>query len=65
LRKEYTAFLEMKNAKEKEWYSKMSGFFNSDKLKKQDKKDEDQEKLEGKIKRQCFREIDIPYRNNS
>lgn len=56
LRKEYTEFLEMKNAKEKIWYSKMSGFFASDRLRKMEIRDEEQEKLEGKIKRQCFGE---------
>lgn len=39
MRDEYNKLMDVKNAKEKEWYSKMSGFYNSkknDALEKQD-----------------------------
>lgn len=39
------------NKKEREWYSKMSGFLDSDKLKKIEKKDAAEEKLKFKIHR--------------
>lgn len=51
IRAEYKALIELKTKKEKEWYNKMSGFLDSDKLKKIEKKDETQEKLRYKIKR--------------
>lgn len=40
MRAEYKALIELKTKKEKEWYSKMNGFFDSDKLKNIEKKDE-------------------------
>lgn len=51
IRIEYTELLELKNKKEKEWYTKMSGFLEGDKLKKIEKEDENNEKLRHKIKR--------------
>ena len=54
IRAEYKALIELKTKKEKEWYNKMSGFLDSDKLKKIEKKDEVQEKLRYKIKRYTF-----------
>lgn len=32
LRTEYKSLVDLKNKKEKEWYSKMSGFYKNDKL---------------------------------
>ena len=40
IRNEYKALIELKTKKEKEWYNKMSGFFDSEKLKKIEKKDQ-------------------------
>ena len=54
LRKEYQEIDSLKKRKEKEWYSKMSGFLDSKKLKQIEKKDEDEAKLMHKIKRRCF-----------
>lgn len=56
IRREYQELLALKNKKEKEWYSKMSGFLGSEKLQQIEKKDQDEQKLMHKIKRQCFRE---------
>jgi tetratricopeptide (TPR) repeat protein len=64
LRKEYESLMELKSKKEKEWYSKMSGFFDSKKLKDIEKKDEVQEKLRFKIKRQTFRQQEKPRPNH-
>lgn len=43
--------LDLKNRKEKEWYAKMNGFYDSTKLKKIEKKEEETEKVRFKIKR--------------
>ena len=51
IRKEYKELLNLKNRKEKEWYSKMNGFLDSEKLKKIETKEEENEKLRFKIKR--------------
>ena len=48
------ALSQEKNAKEKEWYSKMSGFYNSDKLKKVVQKDEEEAIIREKVKRQLI-----------
>ena len=48
--------MSVKNAKEKEWYSKMSGFYNTDKLDKIEQDDAEESLLREKIKRQTFRE---------
>ena len=65
LRTEYKALIELKSKKEKEWYNKMSGFFDSDKLKKIEKKDQVEEKLRFKIKRQTFRQRENPRPNHA
>jgi len=54
IRKEYKELTELKSSKERQWYSKMSGFLGSDKLKKIEQKDEQEEKLKYKIKRKCL-----------
>jgi Tfp pilus assembly protein PilF len=51
LRKEYQDLTQAMSKKEKEWYSKMSGFLGSDKLKKLEEKDQEDEKLKFKIHR--------------
>lgn len=51
IRKEYKELMAVKSEKEKQWYSKMSGFLSSDKLKRIEQKDEQQEKLKFKIRR--------------
>lgn len=61
IRKEYEDVVALKSKKEKEWYSKMNGFFDSKKLKQIEKKDEEDAKLMHKIKRRCFeRREDAP-----
>ena len=39
MRGEYQELLDLKNKKEKEWYSKMNGFYDGEKLKKIEEKD--------------------------
>lgn len=56
MRAEYRELVALKNKKEKEWYEKMSGFYDGAKLKKIEEADRNDEKLRHKIKRQCFRE---------
>ena len=51
IRKEYQELVDLKNKKEKAWYSKMSGFYDSEKMRKIEQKDEQHEKLRYKIKR--------------
>lgn len=51
MRSEYQELLDLKNKKEKEWYSKMNGFYDGEKLKKIEEKDQNDEKLRHKIKR--------------
>lgn len=54
LRSEYKALCDVKSAKEKEWYSKMNGFYNGEKLKKIEDADEEETLLREKVKRQTF-----------
>ena len=56
LRKEYQELTKAKNEKEKMWYSKMSGFLDSDRLKKIEERDKENQDLRYKIHRQSFRE---------
>ena len=56
LRKEYQELTKAKNEKEKMWYSKMSGFLDSDRLKKIEERDKENQELRYKIHRQAFRE---------
>ena len=51
IRKEYKELDELKRKKEHEWYSKMSGFYDSAKLRKIEKAEEQETKLRHKIKR--------------
>ena len=46
--------MSVKSDKEKEWYSKMSGFLSQDKYQKIEKREEQEEKLKYKIKRKCL-----------
>jgi len=54
MRVAFKALCDEKGKKEREWYSKMSGFYNSDKLDKVSQKDEEQTILREKIKRQMM-----------
>jgi len=45
LREEYKILMDLKNVKEKEWYSKMNGFFNSTKMTQLQKNEEEEELL--------------------
>eukprot|EP00355_Strombidium_rassoulzadegani_P006360 CAMPEP_0168616674 /NCGR_PEP_ID=MMETSP0449_2-20121227/5146_1 /TAXON_ID=1082188 /ORGANISM="Strombidium rassoulzadegani, Strain ras09" /LENGTH=283 /DNA_ID=CAMNT_0008657461 /DNA_START=33 /DNA_END=882 /DNA_ORIENTATION=- len=54
MRQQYKELLDLMGKKEREWYSKMSGFYDSDKLKKIEQKDEETEKLRQKVHRQTF-----------
>lgn len=54
IRKEFKELSALKNQKEKEWYSKMNGFLFSDKMKKIEKDDTEQEKLKFKVRRKCL-----------
>lgn len=54
IRKEYQELSDLKNKKEKQWYSAMSGFYNSDKLKNLEQRDENENKLLEKVKRKHF-----------
>jgi hypothetical protein len=51
MRVAFKALSDEKGKKEREWYSKMSGFYNSDKLDKVSQKDEEQTILREKVKR--------------
>ena len=48
--------MEKKNAKEKEWYSKMNGFLSSKKHDEIEKQDEEEKILKEKLYRQTFGE---------
>lgn len=54
LRSEYEAFLSFKKETEQKQWSKMSGFYNSQKMEMMKKKDEEEAELRHKIKRQTF-----------
>ena len=54
IREEYEQLCDLKSKKEKEWYSAMSGFYNSEKLKKIEKRDEIDTILREKVKRKHF-----------
>lgn len=54
LRKEYDALVDTMKTKEREWFDKMKGFYNTDKLQKIEKADEELTSLREKIKRQTF-----------
>lgn len=56
LRTEYQSLLEIKNAKEREWYGKMKGFYNKEGVTKIVERDERMAILKGKIRRQAFQE---------
>ena len=51
LRKEYATLLEVKNAKEREWYGKMKGFYNKEGVAKIVERDEQKQLLLEKIRR--------------
>ena len=54
MRLAFKALCDEKGAKEKQWYSKMSGFLNSDKLNKVAEMDEQETILREKVKRQVI-----------
>lgn len=54
LREEYDVLTDAKDAKEKEWYAKMSGFYNSSKLDQIEQKDEEQKLLKEKLYKQTY-----------
>lgn len=54
IRQEYQQLCDLKSKKEKQWYSAMSGFYNSDKLKNIQQKEESETLLREKIKRKHF-----------
>ena len=54
IRSEYQELCNTKSAKEKEWYSKMSGFLDSEKMRKIEKKDEQQKEMLHKIRRKHY-----------
>ena len=58
IRECYQELVDLKNKKEKEWFQKMSGFLDSDKLKRIEQRDANEEKLRHKVYRQTFRRRD-------
>ena len=54
MRMEHKKLSAEKSSKEKEWYSKMSGFYGKDKLTKIESRDEEETLLREKVKRQIF-----------
>ena len=56
LRTEYKQLLETKNKKEREWYSKMKGFYHKEGVNRIIEKDEQRQVLKDKIRRQTFQE---------
>jgi len=54
LRAEYKQLCDLKGAKEKEWQSKMAGFYNGPKLQRIEENDKQETLLREKIKRQTF-----------
>jgi len=54
LRTEYDQLIVLKNKKEKEWQSKMVGFYNNDKLKQVEEADASETLLRDKLTRQIF-----------
>ena len=54
LRTEYKQLSDLKQTKEQEWYSKMSGFLKSEKMAKIEQKDEEEAVLREKLQRKHF-----------
>ena len=54
VRREYQELCDTKSKKEKEWYSKMSGFYNTDKMRKLEMSDAIDKELMSKIKRKHY-----------
>lgn len=54
MRDEYKKLCAIKTTKEKEWNSKMQGFYNGNQLNKIERRDEEETLLREKIKRQTF-----------
>lgn len=59
LRAEYQELTQAKSQKERQWYSKMSGFLDSDRLKIMEQKERENEELKFKIHRQALRDDQI------
>ena len=60
VRSEYQELCNTKSQKEQEWYSKMSGFFDSAKMRKIEKADEKEKQLMHKIRRKHYSRMDEP-----
>ena len=54
LRDEYKQLMDLKDAKHKEWYSKMNGFFNSEKLQKIEDQDDEEQLIKEKLYKKEF-----------
>jgi hypothetical protein len=48
--------MDLKNAKEREWYVKMSGFYGTDKMKDLERKDIEEQLLKEKLYKQTYGE---------
>lgn len=60
IRSEYKELCSAKSAKEREWDAKMSGFFDSAKMRKIEKVDEQEKTLMHKIRRKHYSRIGEP-----
>lgn len=56
MRVEHKKLMAEKSSKEKEWYSKMTGFYGKQKLSQIESRDEEEIALREKLKRQMFTE---------
>jgi tetratricopeptide (TPR) repeat protein len=54
IRAEYSALMDLMNAKHKQWFKKMNGFLHSDKMKEIEKSDQDEQVLKAKILKKEF-----------
>ena len=54
LRSEFKSLLDVKNEKERQWYSKMDGFYRNAKLNNLEASETAEAELREKIKRQTF-----------
>ena len=54
MREEFKLLIDANDAKEKKWFAKMSGFYNSSKLDKIEQKDNEQKILKEKLYKQTY-----------
>ena len=59
MREDYKSLCSIKTEKEKMWNDKMKGFYNTTKLHDIEAKDEEENLLRDKIKRQTFEQTDF------